>query len=101
MSAVLPRDPTLPDVRAAAALLAVADRARGRGLARVLLEDAFAHADAHGLPVHLECEPHLERLYADFGFETTGTLEHDLGGRVTQRTMLRPSAQVRAVCMGE
>jgi ElaA protein len=52
----------------------VAPEARGRGLARALMERALASIRAaHGeVPVALAAQAHLERFYASLGFERVG-----------------------------
>lgn len=57
------------------AVVATADRSRGRGLGTLLLEDGLAHVDAQGMPAYLECEPHLEGWYRRFGFGVRQVLE--------------------------
>ena len=74
--------------------LAVADAARGRGLARVLVEDAMQRAKALALPsVTLQVRIELSENHAAFarmGFVETGRTAHPGFDRPTSVTYFRP-----------
>jgi N-acetylglutamate synthase-like GNAT family acetyltransferase len=52
------------------ASIAVQERVRGRGLARVLIEALVKREKQR--PLYLMCRAHLQPLYAKFGFRPTG-----------------------------
>lgn len=66
--------PGLRFVERAIGRVVVAPAARGRGLARELMERAIASIRAaHGdVPIALAAQAHLEPFYASLGFERTG-----------------------------
>lgn len=74
--------------------LAVAEEARGRGLARRLAEQAVARARALGLPrVELQARVELTENHAIFrrlGFAKTGATAHPGYDRPTSLTFSRP-----------
>ncbi|WP_053236232.1 GNAT family N-acetyltransferase [Sandaracinus amylolyticus] len=59
----------------------VAPEARGRGLARTLMERAIASIrEAHGpVPIALSAQAHLERFYASLGFARTSAVYDEDG----------------------
>ena len=54
--------------------LAVAKHARGSGHARTMVASALSEVERRhpGLPIRLDAQIHLERLYASFGFGRVG-----------------------------
>jgi ElaA protein len=65
--------------------------ARGRGLARLLMDDVLARAAA-GRVVVLEAQEHLAGWYARFGFEPTGPSYLDDGiAHIPMRREARPT----------